>query len=788
MVNSYRDRVFALCIAAVLVGSNGSDTLVLGGQGASEPRYWYDWTCRHRVLGSLCSVEGDRVLIQKRDGTVLRIPMPFLDPSDQRSIRACESAARAAQALRISPYINARTMLDKLRTELTAHGVSDAWAREIALFPDSTNQRLRGDRKLEQLRGRWVEIHGLQCEVVDFELLPDGIGFSRLVVKTPQNKRISVGPEWTRKVKILPAFWRYATYRPTASGDERFFRGPPSAETLTPDRQWVDRLAYDELSSAWTDAKSVEFHQLRAQARKQWEEASSLGRVAKSKWHVHRGDDWMVTWERSESRHDLHEAYKEYTAAIELVPSYADAYLRRAAVCMAAHFDASALQDLNEALTLAPEEKYIVMPGLEMRSRIHSRTPIDSGKTAAIAQRHGEEAVGRWQDYQTGLTDAKTKFAEEVVASDHWVPKRRLSESPTDVADQEGQPQEAATTEQEHKDAQDKHEKAVGQAWTTAKEQVTAVTQSFDGKKVRAKKDAEDSIDLVFQTHDWAISDADQLVALSAGSNLQETTEVLPPKYIGSPVHNMLLRLDAEDGPPRYDRLVLLVRDVAAKTAEREANKLKEDLSGLAFSDVASESANVSAFRASGQKGDINTVARLERGLSDLIAQEAVAVDVLTYIANKAVKYSPDNDRNKYRAIAQDHTTHARSYAAERPGLEKRLGEEERRLAYSLSENAFPFGAIFSADSSYRVSVTVPDIKRETSETGAVLDVLDTYYEIAEAKELIIDGDCAEAISAASSALEIAPDENLRKEAQDVLVEAVIHYVNSYPASVGFGY
>jgi len=329
--------------------------LLIGLLSAPQPstaqhhRHWYDSTCKHRITASLYDLQGSTVRLRKPDGSLLTVQETDLCRANQEYLDAYQLTIQAAQELGASPYIARNQELRALRTNLLQKQIP---ARQIGQL--TAPQSPTADRLLQQLEGRTVEIRGAVYRVKRVRVSPRVTGIEELVVKvhrSPPTDAI-VLPQDVEEVIILPDSFRRLTPHSAQRIDASPFRqrAPPTKSRVLTRHLEKYTLVYDPVFGVWTDPKAAAAHQLLATARGHWDQSAQLDKIAQARWHVHRG----IT----RARRKLHDhAIQEFSAAIQLAPKDAQAYLLRGVVFRRLNSNPSALTDLDQAIALATKQQ-----------------------------------------------------------------------------------------------------------------------------------------------------------------------------------------------------------------------------------------------------------------------------------------------------------------------------------------------------------------------------------------------------------------------------------------------
>lgn len=359
-------RSFMFSLAAFALQTQ----LVISVSDANGFRYWYDESCTYRVAAGLIKVSGGSVILTHGGDKPIAVPVSALYLSDRAFVAAYAESLKAIPYLDRSPYASADRSLGRLERELAREGVATEEAKEMAMSKNVMNHRIE-----QKLLGRWLDISGLQYQILSCRVSPDVTGFEELVVRKEQTcgPPYTVRPPEVQSIKILPQFWNEVTYRLGTHPDTPFARrGVPSQPFLGLEDRWKDTLVYDPVYAVWTDPESAKAHAHLKKARMYWAEARRLEFIACARWHVHRGKSMLAC-------RDPSAASKEFTAAIKNAPNYVDAYLQRALAYHELRRNGDALPDLGRAIDHGHQQQQegfqrldLLLASYEKRARIRS--------------------------------------------------------------------------------------------------------------------------------------------------------------------------------------------------------------------------------------------------------------------------------------------------------------------------------------------------------------------------------------------------------------------------------
>ncbi|MCB9924527.1 MAG: hypothetical protein H6822_20280 [Planctomycetaceae bacterium] len=668
-----------------------------------------------------------------------------------------------------------RVELGVVRDRLIDNHVSESLAEDLIL---RRNAPVVSDRRLLSFKNRWVDIVGNQYQVVDVSPSETCTGIEDLVVRLHNGSERAVTPEWADKVVLLPGFWKRPTYQFVSHTPEpeslRHVRGPPPRSPVLPEFAWKYELVYDPIESVWTDREVAKGHGLIDQAGKLWEQSDRLAIIAEAKWHVHRGDERLVAWMKESDREALVGAYTEYDRAIQLVPNYADAYLRRGCVRMEAGMDEPALDDLETAIEHDAKERYIVLPSLEMQSRIYSRMPIK-----------GETVITVWRNHTAALKEANTAFEQALTQA-----RQRFVDITIDPATQPRN-----RRDEELRTSRTSAVAAAGMKLKVECEQASGKRQSAVANASASLRSQMASITWM---HDNAIEKAEQAISQAASGQLRTITEMLPPTYRESPVEEVLKRIDPEETDSRYSRLLAFVRSNAAKKTAEAAE------STSATAETITDNAEVSVP---------NTVTWSESALRDAIKTTHTAIeqisdarillaDVAVALATRANEYDRTALDSSFNTAASEWQAKAMTWMDSETHMRQTMGKHERNLAsfYLAAMHASAdcsaahdrFGAALSYSARGAINQRVPLPARKVPTKHQVrpdFNVLDFNEDLGTAQESLLKGDFEDAISRANDALRNAGRNDQRAEAMNLLSNAItesILTITHTPQAPGF--
>ncbi len=118
------------------------------GTGHSQTRKWTDTTGKHSVEAELVQIKGDRVILKKRDGEVITVPLARLSESDRAhvwNLSGLSKQPRPGVPDRSKPPIVAQDTPDfkKRFGRIRVHKLSDATLKAIAEAGAKENGEVR---------------------------------------------------------------------------------------------------------------------------------------------------------------------------------------------------------------------------------------------------------------------------------------------------------------------------------------------------------------------------------------------------------------------------------------------------------------------------------------------------------------------------------------------------------------------------------------------------------------------------------------------------------------------
>ncbi|QDU75244.1 hypothetical protein Pan97_22730 [Bremerella volcania] len=390
-------------------------------------RYWYSSTCENRFKAAFEELVGDTIILRMEDDTRSKFELGDLSPSERRFVDAIKNAREAATHLEESRWRpeKERQQMERL---LTRYRVPPYRAVFSGNEPDLPYMQF------PDLRGRWIEIRGVEYFVVAAREAVDATAYDHLVVVDPNFGSATLQGSDVPEFHILPSYWTKRNYQPRISTT----KGNPFRQ-----RGWVNVSVHrpfipDEMyfaSGNWTNREiALALPKIEA-TRTNFHLWENEYRLAEACWNYHKGNQiasrcfqegWIDAFPyhsgKASNAGELLEAQAYYDEAFRLAPDWGEPLLRSAAIDERVGRLASAHRKIDQFSSLPGTWDELPIP-VRSHKDLESAAIILRARLLVISPRPWQFGDGRVTSLVDSAISEIQKIASESSAAMNLAPR-----------------------------------------------------------------------------------------------------------------------------------------------------------------------------------------------------------------------------------------------------------------------------------------------------------------------------------------------------------------------------